>query len=64
MIKNNKLKEINLKNHTRYYFGDMISMNDLDNMLLNKKTRKNILIYCAEYKTPYSIKTFRTIMIK
>ena len=37
MIKNNKLKEINLKNHTRYYFDDMISMNDLDNMLLNKK---------------------------
>ena len=37
MIKNNKLKEINLKNHTCYYFDNMISMNDLDNMLLNKK---------------------------
>ena len=42
MIKNNKLKEINLKSHTCYYFDDMISMNDLDNMLLNKKNHAKI----------------------
>lgn len=44
MIKNNKLKEINLKNHTCYYFDNIISINymGLDNILIDKESHENI----------------------
>ena len=38
MESNNKLKEIDIKNHTYYYFDDMIKFEDidLDNSLTDK----------------------------
>ena len=43
----NNLKEINIKNHTCYYFDDVIKIEDLDfdNILLDEKSYKNILVY-------------------
>ena len=57
MNSNNQLKEINIKNHTCYYFDDIININhlNLDNILLNEKSFENILLYDIAYKTPYSV---------
>ena len=48
-----KLRETNIKNHTSYYFDDTIKIEDfdLDNILIVKKTYKNILVYNISYKT-------------
>ena len=39
----NKLKEIDIKNHTCYYFDDIIKFKDcyLDNILINEKLIRN-----------------------
>ena len=37
-MNNNKLKEINIKNRTCYYFDDTININDLDNILIDEKS--------------------------
>ena len=44
---NDKLKKMNIENCTCYYFGDINKFEefDLDNILLNKKSFKNILVY-------------------
>ena len=49
----NNLKEINIKNHTCYYFDDVIKIEDydFDNILLDEKSYKNILVYDISYKT-------------
>ena len=46
MESNDKLKEIDIKNRTCYYFDDIIKMEDFDlnNMLIDKKSLK-ILFY-------------------
>ena len=43
----NKLREIDIKNCTCFYFDEIIKIEDLDfnNILRNKKSRKNILGY-------------------
>ena len=40
MESNIELQEIDIKNHTCYYFDDIININDfdLDNILLDEKT--------------------------
>ena len=45
MQSNDKLKEINIKNQTYYYFIDIIKFEyfDLDNILINEKSYENIL---------------------
>ena len=42
----NKLKEIDIRNHTCYCFEDIINISDLnvDKILIDKKSYKNILI--------------------
>ena len=47
-----ELKDINIKNHTRYYFDDIIKIEDfdLDNILIDEKSYKNILVYKIPYK--------------
>ena len=50
---NVKLKEIDIKNCTCYYFDDMIKIEDfdLDNILTDKKSYENILVYNISYKS-------------
>ena len=52
-IENNEFKKIRIKNRTCYYFDDIIELEDfdLDNILIDKKSHKNILIYDISYKT-------------
>ena len=40
MESNDKLKESDIKNHTRYYFDDIIKIEDfdLDNILIDEKS--------------------------
>ena len=47
MESNNKLKQINIKNHTCQIFDDIVTINDidLDIILTAKKLYENILIY-------------------
>ena len=44
-------KEINIKNRTYYFFGDMINIKDFDPSLIkiDKKSYKNIGIYYIGY---------------
>ena len=61
MESNNKLKEIDIKNFTCCYF-DYIMKNkhfDISNILIDKKSYKNILVHDISYKTLISIRTFR-----
>ena len=46
-MENNELKKIFIKNCTYYYFDDIIKLEDFDfnNILIDKKSYKNILIY-------------------
>ena len=48
-----KLKEINIKNRTNYFFDDMINVKNFDpnQMKANKKSYKNITIYYIGYIT-------------
>ena len=50
---NDELKEINIKNRTCYYFDDIINIENFDfyNILLDEKSRENILIFDISYKT-------------
>ena len=43
----NKIKEIDVKNHTYYFFDDIINIKNLDpdKMKIDEKPYKNILIY-------------------
>ena len=47
MESNDELKVTNIKNWTCYYFDDIIKIEefDFDNILLDEKLHKNILIY-------------------
>ena len=50
---NNWFKKIRIKNCTRYYFNSIVKLEDFDlgNILLGKKSHRNILIYEISYKT-------------
>ena len=47
--------ETDIKNHTYYYFNKIIIINDIDpdNIWLNQRSYKNILIHDIAYKTSY-----------
>ena len=47
MESNDKLKETDIKNRTCYYFDDIIKIEDfdIDNILIEQKSYKNILVY-------------------
>ena len=50
---NNKLKVIDIENRMCYCFDDIMRVEDTnsDNLLLNKKSYENVLIYKVLYKT-------------
>ena len=47
----NKIKEIDVKNHTYYFFDDIINIKNLDphKMKIDEKPYKNVLIYHIGY---------------
>ena len=49
----NKFKNISIKNHTYYFFNDIISIKrfDANNIKIDEKSYRNILIYCIRYAT-------------
>ena len=49
---NNELKKVNIKSHMFYYFNGIIEIEDFDfvNILLDKKSYENVLIYDVLYK--------------
>ena len=53
-MENNEFKKVRIKTHMcYYYFDDIIKLedSDLDNILIDEKSYKNILIYYISYKT-------------
>ena len=53
-----KIKDIDIKNHTYYFFDDIINIKNLDpkNSTVYEKSYKNILIYCTGYVTIKDLK--------
>ena len=53
--------EIDVKNHTCYYFNDIMRVEDIDydNILLDEKSYENILTHDISYKTFVSAKPLR-----
>ena len=49
----NKIKDVDIKNHTYYFFDGIINIKnvDLDNIKIDETSCKNILIYYIEYVT-------------
>ena len=52
-MENNGFKKMRIKNHMCYYFNDIIKLEDFDlgNILIDKKSLENSLIYDISYKT-------------
>ena len=50
---NNNVKDINIKNHAYYFFDDIINIKEFDpnNIKLDEKSYKNVLIYYIVYVT-------------
>ena len=48
-----KVKNINIKNHTYYFFDDIINTKDFDpnNIKIDQKSYKNFLVYYIGYVT-------------
>ena len=65
-MKNNELKTVCIKNRTRYYFNDIIKFEDIDfdNISLNEKSDKNILVFNISYKTLIRAKSLRIMLDK
>ena len=57
------IKQINIKNHTYYFFNDMINIKDFDSSLIkiDKKYYKNIGIYNIGYITIKKIDDYENI---
>ena len=51
-MENNEFKKIHIKHRTCYYFDDIIKLEDfdIDNILIDEKSHKNIFIYEISYK--------------
>ena len=60
MGSNNELKEFNIKNGTYYYFDDIMKIEDFDfdNILIDEKSYKNILVYNISHKILFVSKPF------
>ena len=58
----NKVKDISIKNETYYSFDDIINIKDFDpnNIKIDKKSCKNILIYYILYEMIKDSKYLRT----
>ena len=57
------IKQINIKNHTYYFFHDMINIKIFNSSLLKrgKKSNKNIDVYYIGYITIKSISDYESI---
>ena len=57
------IKQINIKNHTYYFFDDMINIKNFDSNLLkiDKKSYQNIDIYYIGYITIKNIGDYESI---
>ena len=53
MKNNDKLKEINIKDRTCYYFDDIIKFEDfdIDSILIDEKSYQNDSVFNISYKT-------------
>ena len=49
-MENNEFKKVRIKNPRGYYFDDIIKLEDLGNILIDKMSHENILIYDIWYK--------------
>ena len=60
-MKNNKFRKVCIKNRMCYYFDDKVKLEDfdIDNILINKKSHENILIYEISHKTLINPKPLR-----
>ena len=61
-MENNEFKKVCIKTCTCYYFDDKIKLEDfdLDNILIEEKSRENISIFHIPYKTLIDSKALRT----
>ena len=61
----NKIKDINIKNHTYYFFDDIINIKifDPNNIKIDKTSCKNIPIYYIGYVTIKDLKYIKIISI-
>ena len=61
MESKDKLKEVDIKNRTCYYFDDIIRNFDInfDNILLDEQLYENISVYDISCKTSMGLKPFR-----
>ena len=66
MESNDELKEIDINNRAYCYFDDIIKIEDFDfdNILVNKKSYKDILVYDMSYKTLIDVKPLRNTFDK
>ena len=61
----NNVKDINIKNHTYYFFDDINIKNfDPNNIKIDEKLYKNILIYYIAYVTIKNSKYINKIKIQ
>ena len=61
MESNDKLKEIDIKNCTCYYFDDITKIQgfEIDNILIDEKSYENILVYNISYKLLFNSSPLR-----
>ena len=59
------IKQINIKNHTFYFFNDMINIENIDSSLIksDKKSYKNIGIYNIGYITTKKLMVMKTLTV-
>ena len=66
MKSNDQVKQINIKNRACYYFDDIIKVKDfdIDNILIDEKSNKNIFFCNISYKTLIGAKPVRSSLDK
>ena len=66
MKSKNEFKKVNVKNCAFYYFDDIMEIEDInvDNILLDEKSYKNILLYNTVYKEFMDAKLLRISLNK
>ena len=55
----NELKEIDITNNIWHYFDDIIKIIDLDNILIDENSCKNIWVFDISCKTLFVVKLLR-----
>ena len=58
----NNVKNIKIENHTQYIFDDIINIKDFDanNIKMDEKSYKNVIVYCIAYVTIKDSKYVKT----